>query len=53
VKQRRTPRWTQLALDDTCPVCWGRGRDRYGSCDRCDGTGRLQVEDLEVPDAER
>jgi hypothetical protein len=34
-----------------CPVCNGRGRDHSGdSCARCNGTGRIDVDDVDDGD---
>jgi DnaJ-class molecular chaperone len=45
-------RWDEVRLTEQCPVCVGRGRDRYGRCERCDGAGTVPVDwDLEENDA--
>ena len=34
-----------------CPTCGGLGRQADGSqCERCDGTGRVDVDDIEEDD---
>ena len=37
--------WQERRLFEMCPACLGRGRDRYGECSRCEGSGLVEAEE--------